>query len=122
MWGRVIEVMTAVWLALSPFIFRAADDPVLVWVDSLSALAIACLAGLSYWAPMRRAHLLILAVAVGLAAWGRLSGSPPPPEHQNHITVGIFLLMIAIIPNDASQPPRNWREAMEEYRPDQRLQ
>ena len=109
MWGRIIEIMIAVWLALSPFIFRVQDDPVLVWADMLIALLVATLSGLSYWHPTRQAHLLILAVAVGLMIWGRLSGSPPPPIHQNHIVVGLLLLMVALVPNDASQPSRAWR-------------
>lgn len=114
MWGRVIEIMTAVWLGLSPFIFAAQVDRTLVWADELLALTICVLAGLSYWRPTRHAHLAILVVAVALMAWGRWGDSPRPPVHQNHIAVGLFLLMIAIIPNDASHPPRAWREADEE--------
>ncbi|QEG38454.1 SPW repeat domain-containing protein [Roseimaritima ulvae] len=110
MWGRVVEIMTAVWLAASPWIFRTAADTSLVWADLSIALAIATLAGLSYWKPTRHAHLLTLLVATGLIVWGRLAGTPPPYEHQNHIVVGLFLLLIALIPNDASNPPRAWRD------------
>ncbi len=110
MWGRVVEIMTAVWLALSPWVFHASDNQSLVWADLGVGLLIAVLAGLSYWRPTRHAHLLILAVAIGLIAWGRLAGTPPPFEHQNHIVVGLFLLMIALIPNDASNPPTTWRK------------
>ncbi len=109
MWGRVVEIMTAVWLALSPFIFRVQGDESLVWIDSLTALTIVCLSGLSYWHPTRHAHLGIIVVATGLALWGRLAELPPPPIQQNHIVVGLFLLMIAIIPNEASRPPKAWR-------------
>ncbi len=109
MWGRVVEIMTAVWLAMSPWIFHASDNQSLMWADLGVSLLIAVLSGLSYWRPTRYAHLLILAVAIGLIAWGRLAGTPPPFIHQNHIAVGLFLLMIAIIPCDASNPPKAWR-------------
>ena len=113
MWGRVVEIMTGVWLMLSPFIFGASDNMVILWGDIAAAALLWLLAGASYWRPTRYAHLAILLVAIGLAAWGRLSGSPPEPAHQNHIAVALFLLMIAIIPNDASKPPLVWREAAE---------
>lgn len=109
MWGRVVEMMTAVWLALSPFIFRVQADESLVWIDSLTALLIACLAGFSYWHPTRHAHLGIVIVAIGLTLWGRFAELPPPPVQQSHIVVGLFLMMIAIIPNAASRPPKAWR-------------
>ncbi|QDV45570.1 hypothetical protein Enr13x_54490 [Stieleria neptunia] len=111
MWGRVVEIMTAVWLAASPFVFRVQDSESFVLVDSLIALLVAILAGLSYWSPTRHAHVLILVVATGLTFWGRFAELPPPPIHQNHIVVGLFLIMIAIIPNDASRPPRQWRSS-----------
>ncbi len=110
MWGRVVEIMTAVWLGLSPFIFRTQSDAWVLWVDLLTALTICVLAGCSYWPPTRYAHLLTLLVALGLIVWGRFAELPPPPIHQNHIVVGLFLLMIAVVPNEASSPPRAWRE------------
>ncbi len=109
MWARIIEIMTAVWIALSPFIFRAEDLPGAIWFDSITALVIAVLAGISYWRPTQYAHVLILFVATGLALYGRFVDSPPSPWQQNHIAVGLFLLMIALIPNNASQPPQAWR-------------
>ncbi|MFG0266180.1 MAG: hypothetical protein ACF8AM_13695 [Rhodopirellula sp. JB055] len=108
MWGRVVEIMTAVWLAASPFVFGIQSDTTVLWADQTIALAICVLSGLSYWHPTRRAHLLILVVAIGLTAWGRFAELPPTPIHQNHIVVGLFLLMIALIPNDASRPPAAW--------------
>lgn len=109
MWGRVVEIMTAVWLAVSPFVFRVQSDTTILWTDQIIALSICVLSGLSYWRPTRHAHILILLIAVSLIAWGRLAGTPPPLIHQNHIFVGLFLLMIAIIPNHASDPPPVWQ-------------
>jgi hypothetical protein len=111
MWGRVIEIMIAVWLLLSPFIFFAQDRPEIVWGDALLALLIATLASLSYWQPTCHAHLGTLVIAGGMIAYGRFFDLPPAlPANQNHIFVGFLLLMIAIIPNSASLPPHAWRE------------
>lgn len=110
MWGRIVEIMTAVWLAGSPFIFGVQSDATILWADLGLALLIWTLSGLSYWHPTRHAHLLILVVSVGMIVWGRFYVTPPPPAHENHIVVGLFLLMIALIPNEASQPPRVWRQ------------
>jgi hypothetical protein len=35
---------------------------------------------------------------------------PSPPTEQNHILVGLLLVLFAIIPNEASQPPKAWEE------------
>ncbi len=110
MWGRIVEIMTAVWLAVSPFVFDVQSNLTLLWTDLGIALVVWTLSGLSYWHPTRHAHLLIVLVSIGLILWGRFAIAPPPPIHQNHIVVGLFLLMIAIIPNDASRPPRSWRQ------------
>lgn len=110
MWGRVLEVAIAVWLALSPFIFRAQESATLVWIDCFTALAIAVLAALSYWPPTRYAHLLTLVIALALVVFGRFVEIPPPPEQQNHIVIGLLLLMISLIPNHASIPPMPWRD------------
>jgi len=108
MWGRVVEMMTAVWIALSPFIFRASHDPTIVWADNLIALSIVTFSSISLWKPTQHAHLIILGIALGMIIWGRSSSTPPIPAHQNHIFVGVFLMMIAIIPNNATRPPENW--------------
>ncbi len=110
MWGRVVEIMTGVWLLLSPFIFGAHHDPAVLWGDIGTAILIWILAGASYWPPLKHAHWFILLVAAGLVIVGRFSaGMPATAPQQNHIFVGLFLLMIAIIPNEASQPPIAWR-------------
>ena len=114
MWGRVVEVMTAVWLLLSPFVFSAEDNPYILWGDIGTACLIALLSGLSYWHPLRHAHFAILGIAVGLVLVGRFVTPPPAiAAQQNHIVVGFFLMMIAIIPNSASLPPSGWCTAVE---------
>ncbi|OYP32954.1 hypothetical protein [Rhodopirellula sp. MGV] len=110
MWGRVVEIMTAVWLAASPFVFRVHDDSVVLWTDLGLAFLICLFSGLSYWRPTQHAHLLTLVVASGLAIWGRFASEAPTAIGQNHIVVGLFLMMIALVPNDASLPPVKWRQ------------
>jgi hypothetical protein len=121
MWARVVEVMLGGWLALSPFIFaHAADQPMLWWNDLVSAVVIIILAVCSFWRPLRHAHLGILGVGVWLIGYGYLAPLPPPPASQNHVVLGVLLLMFAIIPNDASRPPASWRDlrAASEQAPD----
>lgn len=117
MWSRVTEFMLACWLAASPFIFHHAEDATLLWIsDFASATVVATLALFSYWTPTRHAHLLIIPVALWLVGFGRFGEAAPlSPGLQNNIIVGLLLLMFAIVPNDASQPPRAWFQ-----RPDKR--
>jgi hypothetical protein len=111
MWARVIEVMLGCWLAMSPFIFRHDADNRFLWFnDLLSALAVIVLALVSFWPPLRFAHVANFAIALWLIAFGLWSSPyPTPTALQNDIAVGLVLLMFAIVPNEATQPPRPWR-------------
>ena len=110
MWARVVEFMLACWLAVSPFVFQHAGDQVVLWAIDLTAAAlIGGFALLSYWPPTRHLHLLTALLACALIGYGRFgAGGEPPPALQNHIVVGLLLLMFAIIPNHASRPPNSW--------------
>jgi hypothetical protein len=112
MWARVAEVLLACWLGLSPWIFRYPADDRFLWVTSFaSAVCILFFSLLSYSPQRENAHLLNLVVAAGLIGTGFLGyRSPPPPAVQNFVTVGLLLLMFAIVPSRASQPPRSWQE------------
>jgi hypothetical protein len=112
MWARVIEVMLGCWLAISPFIFRhSAGDKVLWFNDFISATAVIVLSVVSFWPPLRFAHIGNFAIALWLIAFGFwASPYPTPPALQNDIVVGLLLLMFAIVPNEAAQPPRPWRD------------
>jgi len=117
MWGRVVEIMVAVWISLSPFIFRVSEDATIQWADQLIALTIYVVAGLSFWKPTRWAHTLTLPLSIGMMVWGRFAEMPPPPIHQNHIVVGFFLLLMVFVPNDASYPPLGWQQKRDSYAP-----
>lgn len=112
MWARVIEVMLGCWLAMSPFIFRHGSDERVLWFnDLLSATAVIVFSIVSFWSALRSAHFANFLVGLWLIAFGLwASPHPAPPALQNDIVVGILLLMFAILPNQASLPPRLWRE------------
>ncbi len=110
MWARDVEVMLGVWLIISPFVFVHSDEATLLWASDFAAGGlVATFAALSYWRPTRHAHLLTLLVALWLVAFGRFgAASPLPPGMQNEIVIGLLLMMFAIIPNYATQPPDVW--------------
>lgn len=117
MWARVVEVMLACWLAASPFVFgHDADDRALWATDFVGALAVATFALLSFSPKLRRAHLGQLAVAGWLVGTGWVGS--PEPAHENHVAVGLLLLMLGIVPSEATKPHPSWRRrwGMEEER------
>lgn len=111
MWARVVEIMLGCWLAISPLVFRASAADAGLWAMDLAAAALVItLAVVSYLPKLVHAHLAILAVAAWLATAAYLApGSPPPPTAQNHLMVALLLAMFALVPSDASKPPRRWR-------------
>ena len=114
MWPRAVEVMLGIWLALSPWIFGHFGRQPLTASDLLAGLAVVVLALLSFFPRLHRAHLGLLAVAAWLAGFAYFGyGHPIPPGAQNELLVGLTLILIAIIPNEASKPPRKWRRFLE---------
>lgn len=115
MWPRIVECMIGVWLLMSPFIFGHSPNETALWANDFAvggALIVLSLA--SYWRPTAWAHWLIIPIGAWLVGFGRISGTPPlEPALQNAILVGLLVLMFAIIPNEASQPPRAWRQPID---------
>lgn len=114
MWARVVEIMLGCWLLVSPFVFGHPSDDAVAWGIDFAAGSLVILLGLlSFWRPARWAHLALLLVAAGLiaGAYAR-SGESALASAQNHMSIGVLLLMFAIIPNDASQPPHGWRRTL----------
>ena len=122
MWARVAELMIGVWLILSPFIFRGTDRvEQFVAFDMGVGFAVVVLSLLSFWHRTEWAHLLTGALALMLGGWAYLAFERPgPPAAQNEIAVAFLLVLLAIIPNDASLPPRPWREHARRARPGDR--
>jgi len=111
MWSRGVELMFGCWLAVSPFIFAHSSEDTWLWVNDLSVAAIVCtLSLMSFARQMRHAHYGTLLIGVWLVGFGFFGAEPPPPAaYQNHVLIGMLLLMFAILPNDADRPPEAWR-------------
>jgi hypothetical protein len=104
--------MIAVWLALSPFIFRYPPGEIFFWInDFVCACLVALFALLSFWHPLRKIHLLTLAIALWL--WGlgyRTFPEKTSPSLENSVVIGILLLMLAIVPSRSNQLSYPWQE------------
>ena len=116
MWGRVVEIILGAWLLLSPWIWgHYPSNPGLWRNDVISGGAVIGLAVLSFWpfrglGFLRYAHLGNLLVASWVAGFSYVSsGHPAAAGYQNALLTGLTLLLVAIIPNDASRPPISWR-------------
>lgn len=115
MWARIIEVLLGCWLAISPFIFRHMGNRTL-WINDLSCAALVLLLSLlSFWRPLGGLHFINAAVAFWLISFGYfVTFHTAEAASQNHIMVGLLLLMLSIIPNEATRPPRPWRKFYKE--------
>jgi hypothetical protein len=110
MWARVLEIAIAGWLVVSPFVLGHDGGRGRVLEDAIYGAIVATLAVLSFFHRARHAHFGLLAVAAWLFVRAYfLSPTPPPGWAQNHLLVGLILLMLAMIPNEASKPPLPWR-------------
>lgn len=111
MWPRVSELFLGGWLMVSPLVFRAtAGAESFVGRDLIVGMVVVLLSLMSFWRRPARAHLLTAVLSVGL--WGMAYFGwprPGPPAAQNEIATALFLLMLAIIPNNANRPPVEWR-------------
>ena len=113
MWPRVIEGMIGVWLLLTPFVFRGTDGLAAFAASSVTSGAVVMLASvLSFWRPTRHARFLTLAASLWLSLHGYFGADRPgPPAAQHELVVGLTLLLFALMPNEASQPPEPWRRS-----------
>jgi hypothetical protein len=110
MWSRFIEILFGVWLCVSPFVFQHSNSNLAWWINDIAAGGcIIVFALLSFWHRTRRAHLLTLLVACWLIGFAYYFGlGDAAPASQNHLAAGVVLLMFAVIPNHASDPPGSW--------------
>jgi len=115
MWPRIAEITLGFWLIASLFLLERSSIT-LGWKANNMACgaAIIALAALSFWPRMSRAHFAEIAVGLWLLGFAFAShAEPSPPVVQNAILVGLVLLNFAIVPSQANQPPRSWREFYE---------
>ena len=104
--------MLALWLMISPFVFRYPSEPRFIWFNDYACGAfIATCSLLSFLPRIEKLHLLNLLVAGWLIAVAYAQPeSPPPPPYQNYAVVALLLLVFGILPSHASEPPRKWKE------------
>jgi len=116
MWARHVEVMIALWLALSPFIFHYQKGMTPFWVnDFVCAFLIILFSLLSYFPILKRMHLLNLLMGLWLIVLSFLQPQPLPPHFfpayfQNYIILGILYLMLSLIPCHCTLPPEKWQK------------
>jgi hypothetical protein len=101
-------MMLGLWLAASSFVFRHDPAHGALWYNDLTcALLVVVLSLASFSERLRHSHFATVAVGLWLMGWGYVSGAAP--AFQNDLITGLVLVMLAIIPNEATQPPRSWR-------------
>ena len=111
MWPRLLEVALGVWLAVSPFVLGSgAHDAGRLTHDLAVGGYVVLFALASFRVRLERAHLLSLLAAAWLIVFGWLRFEEDPRAiAQNHMLLGLTLLMTAVLPTDALRPPRAWR-------------
>ena len=111
MWPRVVELMLGLWLLASPFIFQHGDAGALWKNDLACGFLVITFSCMSFAKKLRRAHLATLGLGLWLASFGYFYAPHPlPGAAQNAIVVGLLLVMIGVVPSEASTPPRGWRD------------
>ena len=113
MWPRAAELLLAAWLAASPWLLPVpAEDANFLRVNSLACAALIALAAmLSFRTTWGKAHLASLALALWLIAVAFRQPDPPPAAaYQNYVITGLTLLLFAVLPSRAGEPPSGWRE------------
>ena len=120
MWPRIAEITLGCWLIASLFVLEQGSITLGWKVNNMACgAAIIALAALSFSPRMSRAHFAEIAVGLWLLGFAFATNiQPSPPVVQNAILVGLVLLNFAIVPSQASQPPRAWREFYEKQSAD----
>lgn len=115
MWARHMEIAVGLWLAMSPFVFRHPGDATARWANDLAcAVVIVTVSLAAHWRPLEQLHLALVPVALWLVAVGWWTAWTSdarfaPPHSQSWILTGLVLAIFAIVPSQASRPPRAWR-------------
>jgi hypothetical protein len=93
-----------------PWIFPHPEAPWRLLNDVACGLLVVMLAALSFFGPTRWAHIGIGGVGLWLGATAYLAVERPgPPAAQYEIVLACLLLLMFLIPNEATRPPESWR-------------
>jgi hypothetical protein len=107
-WPRYCELTLAVWLIASGWVIAHSGDYRLLAL--ISGSIIAFLDVLSISLRIRYAHLLILPVCLALAWFAAMHLPHESQGAQNLLTVALLLVILAILPTEATEPPKPWRD------------
>ena len=108
MWPRICEALLALWLLISPAFMEGSSRA--ATVARIAAILMLAFSLLSLIDRLRRAYLGTLLVSLLIAGYPFLFPPPASPMLQNLLIVGLVVAMFAIVPPEATLPPREWRE------------
>ena len=108
MWPRICELLLAVWLILSPAFLDGTSQTTVV--ARVTAIVMILASSLAMTDRFRRAYLVTLLLAVLLTGYPFLYPPPATPMLQNFVVTGLVIAMFAVIPSEATRPPRGWRK------------
>ncbi len=108
MYRRVLESVIAAWLIASSVLLalpNAMETRLLPLAAGVFILFVVVLARRG-----SRAHALVPLMAVLFTIWGwSRFARPGPAVAQNAILMGLLLILLGFVPDEASSPPPGWR-------------
>ena len=118
MWGRLLQLLVACWIAGSPMILGDRNDGRFAGLHFLACgAAVAFFAALSFHPRCRYAHLgTVVPAAWMLVVAYFVVPYPLPVLHQSAIVAALLLLVLALVPTHASTPPPSWVAFNARYR------
>ncbi len=112
-WARLSEIFIGIALLLSRQLFSATD-----WIGVLSGAITILFALLSYRESLNKMHLLqVLPIGLLFYTGYTYPTFQLPLFLQLYILIALLLLMFAIIPSHASEPPRPWKKFLKNFIP-----
>jgi hypothetical protein len=109
-WPRFCELGLALWLIASPWILDQPIPPGYRIVAFAAGALIVMLDVLAIAGRFLYGHLVILLVCLGLGGFAILGLPPMSQAAQSLVVTCLLLAILAILPTEATSPPRSWRE------------
>jgi peptidoglycan/LPS O-acetylase OafA/YrhL len=118
-WARCVEAVLGAWLLSAPLVLDHGDDALLWGNDVLCGLLILGCALIPCFGRWPRLHLFHLLTGSWLVGVGWMVSRQPERwvASQNSVMVGLVLLIFALIPTQATQPPDGWIRVFENRSP-----
>lgn len=116
MWGRILQILCAGWLAASPLLLSGTSRPSML-LGAACALLVTFLAVGSFHRRVPHLHVATVFPALWLIGGAFLAAPGRPPLLvQSNVIIGLMLLILVLVPNHATSPPRGWDTYNERYR------